>query len=175
MNINNNKIHLDMNSDNIFNKSSNTDLSITISSTEMKQFDTHNYNNINLKEYSKSDKKIIASKIEQIKHKKIHLKIFKIIYEDENNYTLNTNGVFLNINNLKNSTLAKIENILNLYDSIKTNKTITNKWSSILQTQYDNVENLNNDDKLSNYEKSLVKKQQNYLNDDVTFWGDDAK
>jgi len=153
---------------------SGTDLSndptATISSIDINNVDIINSNNLIAKEFSKSDKKIIASRIDQIKHKKIHLKIFKIIHDDADNYTLNTNGVFLNINNLKDSTLTKIENVLNLYDNIKEQKT-NNKWTSILQNQYDNTSSNNNNDKLSNYEKNLVKKQQSYISEEVSYWG----
>ena len=154
----------------------NNDPTVTVSSTEMQQLDVDISNNINTetaKVYSKSDKKIIASRIEQIKNKKLYAKIFKIIYVDNNNYTLCNDGVYLNVNNLHDKTLTKIEKILDMYDNIKKSKTNDNKWTDLLNSQYNNNSNNNNlpEDKLSNHEKMFLKRQQMNLNDDITYWG----
>jgi len=155
------------------------DQTITISSTEMRLFDLEECNidediDINqIKKYEKSDKKIIASRIEQIRNKKIYLKLFEIISIDNNNYTSNANGVFLNLNNLQDKTLHKIEKVLNKYDEIKKNKIRDNKWNNLLQTQYNSQNNeLFNDNKYTNHEKMFIKRQQsNTDNKDITYWG----
>ena len=152
---------------------------ITISSTEMKLFDSEECNKtdseLEHKKYSKSDKKIIASRIEQINNKKIYIKLFKIISNDNNNYTANSNGVFLNLNNLQDKTLSKIEHVLDIYEKFKKNKITNNKWNILLQTQY-NSQNHNHvqnvfDDKYTNHEKMFLKRQQTNNNDEITFWG----
>jgi hypothetical protein len=139
----------------------------TITSTEMRHFDMDDSNiDNNCKEYSKSDKKIIASRIEQIKNKKIYIKLFKIISDDNNNYTSNSNGVFLNLNNLHNKTLFKIEKVLDTYDNIKKIKA-NNDW---INKQFNSVEA--SDIKLTNQEKMFIKRQHNANNEeDIVYWG----
>jgi len=163
---------------------------LTISSTEMNKLDecitqqsanlnlNINDNEITIKTYDINEKKMIASKIEQIKHKKIYLKLFKIISEDNSNYTVNTNGVFLNLNNLKDHTLQKIERVLNIYDNLKDkhitskNKNNDSKWNEYLDNQYktnsETSENFEN--KLTNHEKNLIKRTQHLNDTDVTYW-----
>ncbi len=158
------------------NSKKNKDSTITITSTEMKLFDSENYKitseDMNeTKKYSVSDKKIIASRIEQIKNKKIYVKLFSIIYSDNNDYTTNTNGVFLNINNLQDKTLIKIEKLLDTYDNIKKNKSATNKWNLLLQNQYNTQNTVNIDDKYTNHEKLFLKRQQANDSEPITYWG----
>jgi hypothetical protein len=159
-------------------KSNQIDQTITISSTEMKLFDSDkpvlsDFSNDSSKKYTISDKKIIASRIEQIKNKKIYLKLFKIITDDNNEYTTNTNGVFLNMNNLHDKTLTKIIHILDVYDDLKKKKISNNKWTLLLQTQYNSQSTQLLDDKYTNHEKMFFKRHQtnNSENDDITFWG----
>jgi hypothetical protein len=72
--------------------------------------------------YSISDKKLIVSKIDKIKNKKLYLKIFKIIHLDKCNYTINSNGIFFNITNINNNTLYKIDQLINKYEKIHSSK-----------------------------------------------------
>jgi len=151
---------------------------ITITSTEMKLFDSEECNkvdpNLENKIYSKSDKKIIASRIEQLNNKKIYLKLFKIISSDNNNYTANSNGVFFNLNNLHDNTLFKIENVLNIYEQFKKNKITNNKWNLLLQSQYNSPNNNSFDDKYTNHEKMFLKRQQSNNNPEITYWGSNS-
>ena len=143
------------------------DPTITISSTEIKQLDINNLNIDETKEFSREEKKIIASRIEQIKNKKIHIKLFKIINDDDNNYTTNSNGIFLNLNNLHNKTLFKIEKLLDMYDSIKKTK-INNNW---IATNFNNKTEIS-DFKLTSQEKMFIKRQHTINNDeDIVYWG----
>ena len=142
---------------------------LTISSTEMYQFDIESSNIQKI--YNKSEKKIIASRIEQINNKKIYLKIFQVISNDNNNYTSTSNGIWFNLNGLENHTLAKIEQVLDIYDSIKKNKTINNNWSHLLQNQYNKTDNDTIENKLSNREKIFLKRQQNINENEITYWG----
>lgn len=151
------------------------DPTITISSTEINQLNINFSDVSNLdKIYNKSEKKMIASRIEQIKNKKVYLKLFKIISDDKNNYTLNSNGIFLNLNNVHDSTLFKIEKVLDMYDNIKKNKIIDSKWNNHLQIQYNTTNHEIIDDKLSNHEKLFLKRQQNINEKEITYWGGTA-
>ena len=151
----------------------NIDPTITISSTEINQFNVDLSEQTLNKIYSKSEKKNMVSRIEQVKNKKIYLKLFKIISDDTNNYTLNSNGIFLSLNNIQDGTLHKIERILDMYDNFKNNKSVDSKWNNILQNQYDISSN--NDgipEKLSNHEKLFLKRQQNINEKEISYWGD---
>jgi hypothetical protein len=57
-------------------------------------------------------KKNIVKMIDGIKVKKILLQIFKIILEEKIQYSRNNNGVFLNLNQIPDDKLIKIENFL---------------------------------------------------------------
>ena len=148
------------------------DSTMTISSAEINQFNIDLSEQNTNKIYTKTEKKMIVSRIEQISNKKIYLKLFKIISDDKNNYTLNTNGIFLNLNNVHDITLLKIEKLLDLYDNLKKNKIIDSKWNNHLQNQYNtDVNNNTSDEKLSNHEKLFLKRQQNINEKDMMYWG----
>lgn len=72
-------------------------------------------------ELTHHEKKTIAHRIEQLKNKKHYKQIFQIVHEDNNKYTVNDNGVYLNINTLSSTTLIKIKQYL---DNIEKNKVI---------------------------------------------------
>jgi hypothetical protein len=149
-----------------------TDPTITISSTELNKLIISENNIEPSKTYTKNDKKLIISRIDQIKNKKVYLILFKIIDEDKNYYKVNANGIFLNFNNISDNTLFKIEKVLDRYDEAKKKKVVDNKWKNLLQTQYDSEENsILSDDKLSNHEKMFLKKQQQLNEQDIVFWG----
>jgi len=57
-------------------------------------------------------KKQIVKLIDQIKVKKILLQIYKIILNENINYTRNLNGIFINLNQVPDDKLIKIENFL---------------------------------------------------------------
>jgi len=56
---------------------------------------------------------ILKSKIENINSKKHLMKIFKIIFDNNEHYILNECGVFIPMNNLTPETIEKIENYIN--------------------------------------------------------------
>jgi hypothetical protein len=145
-----------------------SDPTVTISSTEIN--DITDFSTTNSKIYSKNEKKIIASRMEQIKNKKINLKIFQIIYNDNGNYLINPNGVFLNLNNLSDISLSKIERVLNLYDDLKNEKKNEITWNNIIQNQEITVE-CTNESNLNSYEKNFLKKQQLLTENNYTLWG----
>lgn len=58
------------------------------------------------------EKKNIVRLIDQIKDKKILLKLFKIILENKIVYTQNSNGIFINLNQLSDEHINLIKNFL---------------------------------------------------------------
>jgi hypothetical protein len=72
-------------------------------------------------ELTHHEKKNIAHRIEQLKNKKHYKRIFQIVHENSNKYTVNDNGVYLNINTLSSATLIKIRQYL---DDVEKNKVI---------------------------------------------------
>lgn len=58
------------------------------------------------------EKKNIVRLIDQIKDKKILLKLFKIILDNKIVYTQNSNGIFINLNQLSDEHINLIKNFL---------------------------------------------------------------
>ena len=146
------------------------DQTITISSTEINNLDITDSTSPLNKCYNKNDKKIIATRIEQIKNKKIIIKIFKIISDDKNHYVINPNGVLLNLNNISDVTLAKIERILDLCDDFVHKSKKNQKWSDLLQKTYENSSE-KPDDNLNNHEKMILNKQNSSIDKNTVYWG----
>jgi hypothetical protein len=127
----------------------------------MNNINTDNDNDNN--EYTFYHKKKLAYRIEQIKKKKNYLELFKIINEDSDKYTTNKNGVFFNMNSLKNETLKKIEKFLDDLDLENNNSHIDNITNSI-DTEFTpySVDDFSDykpmGPKLSNHEKKILKR-----------------
>lgn len=131
------------------------------------------------------DKKDLLTKVKQLK-KKEHLQIFKIIKETEINFSENSNGIFINLNNVANETLLKIKNFTDIcyqnnieYDERKKQmeqlyedfeKTTANKnVENIVQNEENERESkynteIKNNKKLSSLEKAIVR---NSVNKDI--------
>jgi hypothetical protein len=105
--------------------------------------------------FSHNEKKILASKIENITNKKEYKEIFKIIYENNCNYIKNDNGVYINLNVLNDETLLKIKFFLEV---IENNKNIIPTPKEYIP--YCSDDN-SSDMKLSMQEKNLLKKFKN--------------
>ena len=105
--------------------------------------------------FTHNEKKILASKIENITNKKEYKEIFKIIYENNCNYIENDNGVYINLNLLNDETLLKIKNFLKIIENNK----------NIIPTPKEYVPYCSDDNssdiKLSMQEKNLLKKFKN--------------
>lgn len=82
---------------------------------------------MDIKIYSHSEKKELVRKMEKITSKAHYKQIYKIIKNSGVKITTNSNGVFFNMNELKNETLKTIEDFI---DSIinKTNVNIDMKY-----------------------------------------------
>jgi hypothetical protein len=67
--------------------------------------------------YSLNDKKVIMTKIQNLKNKKHYMQIYTIIKENNVAYSQNINGIFINLTNIEDSILDKIVEYLNYLDS----------------------------------------------------------
>jgi hypothetical protein len=105
--------------------------------------------------FTHNEKKILASKIENITNKKEYKEIFKIIYDNNCNYIENDNGVYINLNVLNDDTLLKIKSFLEV---IENNKNIIPTPKEYIP--YCSDDN-SSDMKLSMQEKNLLKKFKN--------------
>lgn len=106
--------------------------------------------------YTRDDRKYIVQSIENLKNDKDYVAIFEILTSDnENTYTLNSNGVFLNLSSVRDDTLDKITKYL---------KKINKKQINEIEVDVDMVPSTSNTKcdkvyKLSNYEKNILKQR----------------
>lgn len=113
----------------------------------------------------------IVKKINKIKKKEYLLNIFKIITTHSDEYTENTNGVFIFFHNLPDEVYEKIENYLNLIYKLHIKSDIKNIFDSeisdynITETIYNNIEIDKQNKNLTNKEKMILrrKKYEEYL------------
>ena len=115
----------------------------------------------NKKTYSYSERKKLSAKIMSIKKKEDYIKLFKIINQDPNNkFTENSNGIWLDFKSLSDETISKVEKYM-----IKLkNKNDEDSVNSLEYVPYSTEENYNNiknsGPKLSNYEKSILRRNK---------------
>ena len=62
--------------------------------------------------FSYDDKKKIVFRIQNLKSKKFYIKLFKIILNENIDYSTNSNGIFFNINKLTNNQFKLLLNFL---------------------------------------------------------------
>lgn len=82
----------------------------------------------------------IKSKIEKLDKNEI-IEVFKIIHQNENKYTTNKNGVFVNLNICSDKTLEEISNFI---DFIEENKKHLNDVEDKMNEKKNNLINNNN-------------------------------
>jgi hypothetical protein len=70
--------------------------------------------------YSLADKKVIMTRIQNLKSKKHYLHIYKIIKENNVSYSQNINGIFINLTNIEDPILDKIIEYLSYVESRNT-------------------------------------------------------
>ena len=70
--------------------------------------------------YTLIDKKGIMTRIQNLKSKKHYVHIYKIIKDNNVNYSQNINGIFINLTNIEDSILDKIVEYLNYVESRNT-------------------------------------------------------
>jgi len=112
--------------------------------------------------FTTEEKKIVADQIAKITSKKLYKKLFKIIRSDTNNYSVNNNGVFINLNILSDSTLYKISELLKKYKE-KTSSEIDTEpiFSENICFHKDEFKDFEDySGKLSNHEKNILRKKR---------------
>lgn len=119
------------------------------------------------------DKRILREKVQTLSKNECKV-VFNMIRNDTDKYTENNNGIFINLDNISEKILQQIYNYVN--------KVTENKINSDPQIVYElsNNESLNQTDsqnnsisnntkiKLSNYEKSIIKRN-NYMEEQKDF------
>lgn len=109
------------------------------------------------RKYNSTKRKKLINKINKINDISIFKKIFKVVKKDlGNEYSTNSNGIFFNVNLLKDESIEKIYNIVE-----ETIDTITETTLKFDYTPYSNedITSMNNvGPRLSNQERNLIKK-----------------
>jgi hypothetical protein len=117
--------------------------------------------NSNKRKFNSLYRRKIVNKINKLKEIKEFVTIFNIIrVELGKDISINKNGIFFNINVLSDSSIEKIEFFLN-----SISETVTESETKIKYKPYfvDDMENVNKlGPKLSNQEKSIIKKFQKF-------------
>lgn len=109
-----------------------------------------------MRKYNTQFRKKLCNKIKLLNTKKDYLELFNIIKKDKKNkYSKNTNGIWLNLNNLSDKTIEKIKNFLS--DTLDLTISTDN-----FKYEYKPYIKENNNKiigpKLSNHERSLIKR-----------------
>ena len=107
------------------------------------------------RKYCSQFRKNIVLKISKLKLKKDFIKIYNIIYKElGNDLSINKNGIFFNINMLTDNCIEELDGI---FKDVNLN---TDSEVKIKYPSYNLIENENNNSnfKLSNQEKSILKK-----------------
>ena len=111
--------------------------------------------------YNLSYRKKLINKIDKLKNKDDYINIYKIIVNDiGTNYCSNSNGIFININLLSDKCIANINN----YISEKSINYFSEPEKFNFNKLYNNdkIDNISNFVKLSNQEKNLIKRCNNF-------------
>ena len=67
--------------------------------------------------FTLEDKKCIMTKIQNLKNKKHYMHLYRLIKENNVTHSQNTNGIFINLNNISDDILEKIVQYLNYLDT----------------------------------------------------------
>ena len=110
-------------------------------------------------------KKKLAEKISKLKKKDDIVKIFEIIYEQDQSVTENQNGLFMIFNNLNDATYHKIDlymkSITKKQSSPASENTSDKKeFISYVQNEFPDQDHFNPKLKYSNKEKNIIKRQR---------------
>jgi hypothetical protein len=71
--------------------------------------------------YDYNKKKKIVYRIQNLKKRKIYIKLFKLILNENINYSSNNNGIFINVSKIPINSLSKIDEFLNEYETVNSN------------------------------------------------------
>ena len=107
----------------------------------------------------------MVNKINNITDKYILNEIYKIIDKNNDNYTINSNGIFINIDNLNEEILIEINNFLNYTDY--TNKLLNNTKIKKIEKKVESnsnqiiINNNNNNNNNNNIQSNIDIKSTN--------------
>ena len=111
-------------------------------------------------QYSTCERKIIKEKIMNLSSKKRYLELFNIINKAGEKFTENQNGIILNLSCFQDETLAKIKHYLKLAEEKKQKRIQRQQMCQYVPYSIDDYSSSEiKDMKLSNEEKSILKKQ----------------
>jgi len=111
-----------------------------------------------IRKYNSEYRKNLKTKISKLSNKNDFIQIYKIInIELENRLSINRNGIYFNLNLLSDKSIEDITNIIDKNESETSNIEHT-KITYKIYNKENNIENFINDNKLTNQEKSLIKK-----------------
>lgn len=78
-------------------------------------------NSGDIQTYDYNKKKKIVYRIQNLKKRKIYIKLFKLILNENINYSSNNNGIFINVSKIPINSLSKIDQFLNEYETVSSN------------------------------------------------------
>lgn len=78
-------------------------------------------NSCDIQTYDYNKKKKIVYRIQNLKKRKIYIKLFKLILNENINYSTNNNGIFINVSKIPIDSLKKIDSFLNQYENVSSN------------------------------------------------------
>jgi len=114
-----------------------------------------------IRKYNSEFRKNLKTKISKLSNKCDFIQIYKIVnFELENKLSINRNGIYFNLNLLSDKSIEDISAILENSDILNDTQTNTeiNKITYEVYNKEINIENFINGYKLTNQEKSLIKK-----------------
>ena len=71
------------------------------------------------------DKNLLVSRIKNINNYKCYIRIFKVLCNENIQFTKNSNGIYFVVNNIEEKILNKIEKIVQFYEN---KKKLINSW-----------------------------------------------
>lgn len=115
------------------------------------------------RKYNTLFRKKLLSKFENILDKNFYMDIYDIISIDNNIFSTNINGIFIDINRLSDTCIENILTYINNYTS-KSNNTSTPNFNNYIY-KLDDVEMLTEiGHKLSSQEKCIIKRMKGEIN-----------
>jgi hypothetical protein len=118
-----------------------------------------NLENLEMRKYNSSYRRKLVNKITKLRDKKDFVNIFNLIQmELGKDISINRNGIFFNINALSDDCIEKLAAFLNISGDTVTETETKIKYQPYSIDELDNVNKVG--PKLSNQEKSLIKKIQ---------------
>ena len=110
--------------------------------------------------FNYNDKKKLVYRIQNLKNKKLYIKLFKLILYENIEYTKNNNGIFFN-NKLSIESLCKLDNYL---DNCENNK--INSGTNNIDSDINNIDSDTNDSDINTIDSSINENIEYHLSND---------